>query len=176
VSADEKVGCAGYQALLARSIALFVRHVYYDGPSSLSMLWTLECGDWFRIREREDTLRPNGTDVARSVPVVLTCLQVGEYGTMQAYPRKLGARLRSRGDWAAGGSALHSLKCGQETAAVAQHCLQYPFEHDDAGRFEAAPQSYDQAGRRFPTGWIVPDCVKGSQQWWGVDRDFGCAG
>jgi hypothetical protein len=94
VSADEKVGCAGYQALLERSIALFVRHVYYDGPSSLSMLWTLECSDWFRMREREDTSRSSGMDVARSVPVSLTCCQAGECGTMQAYPRSWACQRR----------------------------------------------------------------------------------
>lgn len=53
VSADEKVGCAGCQALLVRSIAPFVLRVYYHGPPSVSALWTLERGDWFRAWEQE---------------------------------------------------------------------------------------------------------------------------
>jgi hypothetical protein len=70
VGADEKVGCAGYQALPVRSIALFVQHVYCTMPSSISTLWTLPGSNWFRAWEHEDATRRSAG--------ALTCRAVGE--------------------------------------------------------------------------------------------------
>jgi hypothetical protein len=116
VSADEKVGCAGWQASLVRSIALFVLHVYCNMPSSISTLWTPARSHWFRKWVQENTTWPSRMDVARLVPVALTCRQAGEYGTMHAHLRTVAVRLRPRVGWEAASSGLQSLECGQEAA------------------------------------------------------------
>jgi hypothetical protein len=115
VSADEKAGCAGYQALPVRSIAPFVLHVYYNVPPSMSTLWTLDRGHWFRKGEQNDTIRRVSSKSPRhavqacgcSLLGSLTCRQTTEYGTMQACS-KVAARPRNCVS-AVASSALRSL-------------------------------------------------------------------